>query len=254
MKPARISTVLTSARVVHKPNRETNQLAWALLLALGLGFASPSARAQALVETGGTFAPNNLAATPGATAFAQDSIGIPFDIAKLNDGQYGDAHAWIAGSDVSFFGISFNTTVSIGALAFGRDNTGAMTDRTLGNHFFVEYTTTPNPDASTRDSFWFPLANFDYTANPPGDPSLRHLYTLGFNVDVTGIRVRNNPPPLQTGDSGNLIGDYVGIDEFELYSAVPEPGIDALIALGLAGMIFYPFLRRKKAAASAGQV
>ncbi|MDB6109306.1 MAG: hypothetical protein JWR69_1056 [Pedosphaera sp.] len=254
MKPSRILTVPPSARVVHKPGFGTTKLAWSLLLALGLGFAIPSTQAQALVETGGSFAPNNLATMPGATAFAQDSIGVPFDIAKLNDGLYGNGNAWIAGSDFSFFGISFNTTVSIGALAFGRDNTGVMTDRTLGNHFLVEYTTTPNPDAGTRDSLWLPLTDFDYTVNPPGDSSVRHLYTLGFNLDVTGIRVRNNPLPIQTGDQGNLVGDYAAIDEFELYSAVPEPGIDALIALGLAAMGLYPFFRWSKAAACAGRV
>ena len=167
-----------------------------------------------LVEQGGTIdPPNNLARGVGAVAFAKDLLpGFPaHTIPHLNDGLYGNNNSWIGNSQNSFCAVSFGaTTKTVRGIAWGRDNTGTFTDRTLGN-YTVQYTTTPNPSASTPDSAWVTIGSINYTG-PSGAllslPSRRHRFNFAA-VDATGVRLIC---------PGNGIGSGACIDELELYS------------------------------------
>ena len=162
-----------------------------------------------LVETGGSFAPANLART--GAAFALNEIGIaPHTIGAVNDGVYGNASSWIAGTLNSFVGISFGATpVPVRAIAFGRDNTGGQTTRAAGT-YTLQFTTTPNPGAATPDSAWVTLGSFTLPG-PFLSPERRHLFSF-LPVEATGVRLR-----VQSTDFG------IGLDEIELYTAVPAP-------------------------------
>ena len=118
---------------------------------------SLSAHAQFTITeiNGGPFL-DNLSTLPGSTAFAKDLIaGGAFPqhtIPHLNDNIFGNSNSWIGDSPNSFAGISLGATpISIGRIAFGRDNTAFFNDRTAGL-YTIEYTTEPNPTASTKPS------------------------------------------------------------------------------------------------------
>jgi hypothetical protein len=175
----------------------------------------------ALIETGGTFAPDNLATV--GTAFAKDEIGIePHLIGNVADGTYGNAASWIAGSLDSFIGISLGATpVSLNRIAFGRDNLGNFGDRVDGT-YTVQFTTVPNPNASTPEAAWTSLGAITYPGSIPS-PAVRHLYAFS-TVSATGVRIRTQAP-----------GDTICIDEIELYSVpsvvAPVAGADTLLRL-----------------------
>lgn len=176
-----------------------------------------------LKETGGSFAPGNLAI--GKTAFAKDVIGVPLHtIAKVNDGVYGNSSSWIAGSTYSFIGINLGSTpVTVSHVAFGRDNTGNAGDRTSGT-YTLEYTTTPNPSAATPDASWRTIRSFDYPGIVTSNMHLRHLYAF--------------PPVLATGFRISIqsLVFAVGIDELELYGydIVPQISLEEPVATPLA--------------------
>ena len=157
-----------------------------------------------LLQTGGSSGSGNLALT--AMTFAQNEIGIePHAISKLNDGLYGNTQSWIAGSARSFAGLSFGSTpVVVNRIAFGRDNTGTLTDRCRAA-YILQYTTVPNPSFAENDS-WTSIGAVDTRAL--NDPGLRRLYAFPA-MAVTGLR-------LITESEGELIG----IDEFETYNSL----------------------------------
>lgn len=158
-------------------------------------------------QEGGTASSSNLA-TRG-TAFAKD-VGIPgFSIPHLNDGVYGNASSWAGNSANSFAGISFGSKqVPINQVAFGRDNTGAVSDRVSGT-VTLEYTTTPYPNALTGT--WIRIG-----AVKPAwltSPALRHVIDFP-TVMATGFR-------LVTEVNG------AAIDEIELYQVTTGPMVVA---------------------------
>ena len=154
------------------------------------------------VPIGGTV-PLNLAS--GKTAFARDHVGVaPHAIADVNDGLYGDANSWIAGTLDSFVGINLGATpLSINRVAFGRDHAGVQTSRSDGA-YTLQYTTIPNPDATTPDASWQTIAGFTYPGSVV-NPALRHMYAFPL-VAATGFRLKTLAP---------VFG--IGIDELELY-------------------------------------
>jgi len=192
-----------------------------------------------LTETGGSMQGNNIALY--GTAFAKDALtGYPqHQIAHLNDGKYGNSNSWIAGSNNSFAGIAFDRPYDITSIAFGRDNGGEAqqyTDRYVGQ-YVLQYTRVPNPNASTPDTDWITIGEFNYLGIPAADSTgyLRHLYTFDRINDVTGIRILT----ISAAGGGNLIC----IDEIEV-GAVPEPATFPLA--GLAFALLALGIRRKK--------
>jgi hypothetical protein len=162
-----------------------------------------------LLATGGGQWPGNLARS--GTAFAQNALpAAPHAIANLKDGLHGNSRSWIAGAPASFFGVSLGSTpVPVGRIAWGRDNTGAFTDR-WSARYTLEYTTTPHPTAATPDSAWLPFLPLDFPAlSAAGDlpePARRHVFSFG-PVNATGLRVRLA-----------AASDPVAIDELEVYA------------------------------------
>jgi hypothetical protein len=174
--------------------------------------------APVLKEVGGEFLPNNLAAaTEGVTAFAKDVIS-GFEehaVEHLNDGIYGNDHSWVADSDQSFVGLAFPQATSFDSIAIGRDNTSKHVDRFSGIYTF-QYTTSPNPNASTPDSDWISFGVVYLDAfDPDANGRLRHRYEFAPVTGATGLRIL-------------VDGAGVGIDELEVY-ALPEPGMLGLL-------------------------
>ena len=164
-----------------------------------------------LIESGGSFATNNLAS--GATAFAQDQAFFPTHrITAVNDGVYGNASSWIGVSPANFIGINLGATpVAVEQIAFGRDNLGNFGDRVQGV-YTVQFTTTPNPDASTPASAWTSFGSIVYPGASPL-PARRNRYAFQ-RVEATGIRLLIQTDSLP-----------VAIDEIELYDYNPIPFI-----------------------------
>ncbi len=160
------------------------------------------------VEEGGEIdAANNLA--DGALAFAKDVLA-GRQIGSLNDQAFGDASAWAGETPDSFCGISLATVpISIQSLAFGRDNTGVETDRSLGT-YVLQFTQFPNPDESNPDTDWTTIGEIVYGVGSPANPHLRHRFNFP-QVDATGVRL--------------LTPDGAAIDELEVYvdRYVPPP-------------------------------
>ena len=177
-------------------------------------FKETSTGALQLVEQGGTMdPPNNLARAPGATPFAKDVLqGFPAHrIPHINDGVYGNNNSWIGNSQNSYCAVSFGAELkTVRGIAWGRDNTGTFSDRTLGN-YTVQYTTTPNPSAATPESAWVTVGSINYTG-PSGTlfslPSRRHRFNFA-PVDATGVRLIC---------PGSGVGSGACVDELELYA------------------------------------
>lgn len=171
--------------------------------------ASPAPPVFSLMGTGGVMASATNHALTG-TAFAKDALtGYPaHSIPHLNDGLYGNDFSWIGGSASSFCGVAFPASRAVGRIAFGRDNTGTFTDRTVGN-YTVQFTTVANPSASTPDASWTTLGTFTLEGSSIPNPSLRHVYEFA-SVNATGLRL------MTPADAC--------IDEFEAYTS-PNPDV-----------------------------
>jgi hypothetical protein len=178
--------------------------------------------------------PVNLAT--GATPFALDELSdFGHFLANVNDGRYGNPHSWIGngatGTSGPFVGINLGATpiANIQSIAFGRSNVlsgdpcggGVCTDRVTGL-FQLQYTTVPNPDASTPDGSWLTIGSLNYGASDgPGTNYnaiwQRHRYNFD-PVSATGLR-------LMVPTSG--LGGGTAIDEIEIYDVpgdfVPPP-------------------------------
>ena len=163
-----------------------------------------------LVEEGGVIAPGNLAA--GKTAFAKDLLPgyASHAIAHANDQSFGNGFSWIGDSLNSFVGIDLGATpVYVSSIAFGRDNNGGFSDRTFGV-YTLQYTTVPNPGATTPDASWTTVGTLDYQSVGGSLftlPSRRHRFDF-TQVSATGIRLIV---------PGSGIGSGACIDELELY-------------------------------------
>jgi len=153
-----------------------------------------------LVEEGpfGGSPPMNLALQPGVTPFVIDSLaGYPIhDYLHLNDGVYGNANSWIGNSgSPGYAGLRFGGLFTISSIAFGRDNTGTFSDRTLGL-YTLQYTRVSSPGTSTTvtgnaDTGWATIGTLNYQNAGTGlfgNPSRRHRFTF-TPVDATGIRL-----------------------------------------------------------------
>jgi len=171
-----------------------------------------------LVEEGpfGGFPPMNLARQPGAVPFVIDSLaGYPIhDYLHLIDGAYGNANSWIGNSgSPGFAGVRFGGVYTISSFAFGRDNLGAYSDRTLGL-YTLQYTRIATPDVNTAftgnaDTGWATIGTLNYQgagAGLFGSPSRRHRFTF---TPVTASGIRLIVP-------GTGIGSGTCIDELEV--------------------------------------
>ena len=167
-----------------------------------------------LAQTGGFFDENNLALEAGVTAFALDSLACcpeVHSIPHLNDGIYGNSNSWIGETgNPGFAGLSLGGLVTIGSIAWGRDNGGEANefiDRAVGT-YCVEYTTVAAPDETTPNEDWTTLATVDYVGADPPLPHLRHRWDFESPIQATGVRIVVSGVGVELGTC---------IDEIELY-------------------------------------
>jgi ferric-dicitrate binding protein FerR (iron transport regulator) len=180
-----------------------------------------------LVDEAGAFRPENLA--PSGRPFALDELRYVKDenspmihfVGDLNDRRYGNADSWIGGGatlrGLAWAGIDFGDTVhEIAEIAFGRDNEGKFSDRTLGR-FRLQYTMVPHAADRVElelteepSTGWTTIGELSYETVPGVDFShlaLRHH----FRFDAIEARAVRLVVPL-SGLSGGA-----AIDEIELY-------------------------------------
>jgi len=181
----------------------------ATVLALGPATWAVAQAPLELIEIGGMFGSENLAAAAaGAVPFSLNDYGEHHTIDKLNDGKYGNPSTWIGGAEGSFAGVRFAQRGEIAAIAFGRDNAGTFADRCLGR-YCIQYTQAENAGAGTPDDQWRTIATIDYAASPPPHPAGRHLFRFP-TVSATAVRVIT--------DRDEKAGPHaLGIDELEVY-------------------------------------
>ena len=180
----------------------------------------PQAPQFAPVDEGGGAGVGNLAAA--GTAFANGTLA-GRSVGSLNDETSGDASAWIGATPDSFAGISLGGVgVSVSSIAFGRDNTDAENDRSLGE-YTVQVTDVANPDETTPDGDWLTIGTIIYSDGNPANPHLRHRINFGTQ-QITGIRL--------------LTPDGAAIDELEIYEdpwvapPPPPPPVPDWVAAG----------------------
>ncbi|MBM3845414.1 MAG: hypothetical protein FJ405_03890, partial [Verrucomicrobia bacterium] len=187
-----------------------------------------------LVQEGpaGEAAPDNLARESGATPLVIDSLeGFPIHAAVgLTDGVYGNANSWIGNSgSPAYAGVKLAGLRWVSGIAFGRDNTGTFTDRTLGL-YTLQYTELENPGRSTPvtgnpATGWTTLGTLNYRSGGSGlfaNASRRHRYTFD-PVRATAVRLLV---------PGAGIGSGTCIDELEINP--PDTGADVLFASELS--------------------
>ncbi|MEI8246561.1 MAG: hypothetical protein WCI51_12070 [Lentisphaerota bacterium] len=187
--------------------------AYSMMIALMLmvfAAVAENPSAMTLVETGGLIGTDNLANSRGVAFACNDmSEKYPFHtIAHLNDGKYGNAYSWLgAGIPPStiapseFVGVAFKSPVTIGWIAWGRDNNDKLGDRCLGT-YTIQYTTVAMPGKDTPDTEWKTIGSITYN-EATTNPHLRHKYRLSVPVAATAIRL--------------LVPRSTCIDELEIY-------------------------------------
>ena len=198
-----------------------------LLTAFSILASAVSSEAQlTLNQVGGTIGGGNYGTQGGTSAFGLDEIGggslSIHKIPNVRDGIYGNSNSWIGDSLNSFVGLNFGTTpVSVGRVAWGRDNTGTFGDRT-GGVYDVHYTQVANPGAGlgvtgNPATGWTSIGSVNYVfGGAPGSPismSLRHEWSFP-SVNATGVRLTA---------PGSSFADGAAIDELEAYSFAAAP-------------------------------
>jgi hypothetical protein len=105
----------------------------------------------------------------------------------------------------------------INGIAWGRDNSGAFQDRSVGS-YTLQYST--NAAFTTNASAWTTLGTVALSGSAPGfNPWLRHRFGLartnGSPISATALRV--------LVPATGFAGSGVAIDELELFAAVIPP-------------------------------
>lgn len=186
--------------------------------------------------------PVNLATSTQATTTAGSSqAGNLYLLSNINDGRYGDSFSWLPrASDPSPYAIlSFNETVGISSIAFGRDNGRSnppvsdeacglqCTDRSTGTYTF-QFTRIPNPSFFTQvtenaSTGWETIGELTYTGSADDDVGgdftsyLRHEYAVSKNaqpIQANHLRIK-------------LSSSSMAIDEVEVYGAAEDAAFGA---------------------------
>ena len=196
--------------------------------------------------------PANFANAVGATAFSSSDLGplisVPYHRAfNVNDSLYGNSNSWISGGGANqYAGVKFGASVPFSRIAWGRDNLGAFTDRSIGG-YTIQYTTVANPGIGTGDTGnaatgWKTIGTATYASDPVFAPSRRHEFTFvpagGGPITATGVRVK-------VSDSGSCIdelevtgpkqNDVVFGAQFVAREVLPAPGTSALVINEISG-------------------
>ena len=169
-----------------------------------------------------TDADGNLARKAGAVAFGSPTFPVPSHaIAHLNDGLYGNGNSWIGefcpGTDPTvmeerecpeadiYAGIYFTEgTEVVGEVAFGRDATGAGTDRAGG--VIVVQTTTDEFDP--HDASAVASASWADAGDPVAYGALRQRFRFATSVAARAVRI--------------VTAQYQAVDELEVGTKITK--------------------------------
>lgn len=209
-----------------------------------------------IASEGGAMTDANLAlTTAGAVAFGSSELGGSHLIANANDGMYGNSHSWLNVNGRSyvtgeFIGIVLAEETTIGSIAFGRDNAAEpdalypfegewLTDRCLDT-YLLQYTDSDITDIN--NAVWTDIGSLTYSIDLSAGTgyaaydgsefyTARKRHVIEFDpVDATAIRII-------------ISNSRTCIDEFEVYTAVPEPSTIMLLLGVFASLVV---LRRVK--------
>ncbi|HEX2750428.1 MAG TPA: lamin tail domain-containing protein, partial [Verrucomicrobiales bacterium] len=166
-------------------------------------------------------APPNLArAADGGVAFASGelgpSLGLTYHlVSNINDGKYTNPFSWIGANAANqYAAVKFGGLVGINKVAWGRDSSGAFTDRSLGV-YTVQITTVPAPGTATAETGdsatgWKTVGTFTYSfSDPTFTQNMRHEYVVaqgGNPIPATALRIKVSDPGID-------------IEELEVYGA-----------------------------------
>lgn len=179
---------------------------------------------------------NDALSTKGTTAIGSSELGLNTHfIANANDGLYGNSESWIAdflsGDADPWIGLAFGKSLAVSSVAWGRDNTGAFTDRAAGN-YFLQYTQVATPAADATETGdpatgWAPMGQLQYrqTGTDAFRHHLRHEYRVALNgdpINATGIRLR-------------VSNNQIAVDELEVNTVVPVPAAKAVLTVERQG-------------------
>ena len=194
------------------------KIAYTIIIALiGMAFAEAAEDSSALtlVETGGVIGTDDNLARSQGVAIAFDDASETYSnhtIAHLNDGKSGNNYSWLGASKPpssiapsQFAGVAFKSPVSVGGIAWGRDNQDQVNDRCLGT-YTIQYTKAATPGMDTPDTEWITIGTVTYDEETK-TPHLRHKYRLTESVTATAIRL--------------LVPNGTCIDELEIYPKNP---------------------------------
>ena len=205
-------------------------LSWSFRVSVGTfacaGLLATAAAQFTLNEIGGSLELGNYGTLPTTSAFGKDEIGggtlSVHKIPQIRDGIYGNSNSWIGDSENSFVGLNFGATpLSVGRIAWGRDNTATFFDRTAGL-YSLDYTLVPGPGAAlpfTGDpaTGWAAVGSVNYLSGGSGGSlislSLRHEWAFS-PVLATGVRLTT---------PGSSFANGACIDELEAYSFAAAP-------------------------------
>jgi hypothetical protein len=187
----------------------SNLLQGVNVLAVEVHQVTPSTTSSGIVLSGGGLTlveegpfggtpPANLARQSGVTPFVIDSLaGYSYhNFTGLTDGVYGNYNSWIGNSgNPGYAGLRFGGFFTLSSIAFGRDNLGVLSDRTLGQ-YTLQYTRVASPGTATTstgnpDTGWATIGTLNYQGAGTGlftSPSRRHRFAFN-SVTATGIRL-----------------------------------------------------------------
>jgi hypothetical protein len=143
-----------------------------------------------------TASPLNAAVLSTATPFATSCLSgyTMHQISHLNDGLTGNSNSWIGTAATDYVGIAFGTSILMSGFAFGRDNEGTYTDRTLST-YTIRYTRLASPGLSTTvtedpSTGWSTLGTLAYSATGTSATYLSNRHTFSITpVLATAIRI-----------------------------------------------------------------
>ncbi len=198
--------------------------------------------------------PANFAlASGGAVAFGSSELhelangAYRYNIADVNDGFYGNNNSWVsAGGMGQYIGVRFAALSPVGRVAWGRDNAGALTDRSLGT-YTLQYTAVAAPGTATAetenaDTGWRTIGAVRiFGSDAAFSQSKRHEFAVsagGAAIQATGLRIRVSDPGICIDELEASAGpprDVVFGAQLVARPVLPPPGDTALVINEIGG-------------------
>lgn len=220
--------------VEPKQNEETFSEITAKFLRFSISQTNQSQPCLDELEVYGPAGPSNLAlSSTGSKATASSLLpGYPIhQIEHLNDGKHGNTHSWISKESTGWAQIEFPDTVEVNRVVWGRDRAGQYQDR-LALEYQIE--------VSVDGKVWNEVAH----GRDRKPVNQEHLTQRGLTSGALTIEKKWTRPPVdrkgttekfdpveakfvrlicESQDMNPASSSGFRIDEFEIWSAGPEP-------------------------------